>query len=69
MPQKTAPQKQAPGGPQVQIRNLFPTPIAVFSVPNAEKINDALEAKIFVGVAGNRQPTSRIGAAMRARKS
>ncbi len=46
MPQKTAQQKQAPGGPQVQLRNLFPTPIAVFSVPNAEKINDALEAKI-----------------------
>jgi len=47
MPQKTAPQKQAPNGPQVQIRNLFPTPIAVLSIPNAEKINDALEAKIF----------------------
>ena len=47
MPQKTAPQKQAPNGPQVQIRNLFPTPIAVLSIPNTEKINDALESKIF----------------------
>jgi len=46
MPQKTASQRQAPGGPQVQIRNLFPTPIAIFAVPNAEKINAALEAKI-----------------------
>jgi len=46
MPQKTASQKQAPDGPQVQIRNLFPTPIAIFAVPNAEKINAALEAKI-----------------------
>jgi len=46
MHQKTASQKQAPDGPQVQIRNLFPTPIAIFAVPNAEKINAALEAKI-----------------------
>jgi len=34
-------------GAQVQIRNLFPTPVAVFPVPDASRINVALEARIF----------------------
>lgn len=33
--------------PQIQMRNLFPTPVAVFPVPDAARINDVLEARIF----------------------
>lgn len=40
---KPAPQSQ----PQVQVRNLFPTPIATLAVPNAEAINAALSARIL----------------------
>ncbi len=47
MPQKTPPQKPQQPGSQVQIRNLFPTPIALFPLPGAGKINSALEEKIF----------------------
>ncbi len=35
------------GGPQVQIRNLFPTPVAVLRLPEADRINAALEARIL----------------------
>jgi uncharacterized protein (TIGR02466 family) len=31
----------------VQVRNLFPTPVAILAVPDAARINDALEACIF----------------------
>ena len=48
MPQKSSSQAQIGSGkPNVQIRQLFPTPIAVLAVPDADKINDALEALIF----------------------
>ncbi|MBY8975052.1 hypothetical protein KHP62_04480 [Rhodobacteraceae bacterium NNCM2] len=33
--------------PQVELRQLFPTPIASFRLPDHEAINDALEAAIF----------------------
>jgi uncharacterized protein (TIGR02466 family) len=33
--------------PQVQLRQLFPTPIALFELPDAPRINAALEARIF----------------------
>lgn len=35
----------APG--EIQIRNLFPTPVALFRMPNHQAINAALEARIF----------------------
>ena len=38
-----APPQAAPA----QVRNLFPTPVAVLSVPGFERINAALEARIF----------------------
>jgi len=47
MPQKTSHQKPQQTGPQVQLRNMFPTPISLFEMPNADQINAALEAKIF----------------------
>jgi uncharacterized protein (TIGR02466 family) len=36
-----------PQGPQAQVRNLFPTPVAILAVPDAARINAALEARIF----------------------
>lgn len=44
-----AQQSQAPGAgqPQVQLRGLFPTPIALFELPDAARINAALEQRIF----------------------
>ena len=33
--------------PQIQIRNLFATPVAVLPVPDAARINAALEKRIF----------------------
>lgn len=36
-----------PRGPQVQIRNLFPTPVALMPLPDAARINAALEARIL----------------------
>ncbi|MEM8792293.1 MAG: TIGR02466 family protein [Pseudomonadota bacterium] len=33
--------------PQVQLRQLFPTPIALFRLPNFNEINQALETEIF----------------------
>ncbi|MEM9045473.1 MAG: TIGR02466 family protein [Pseudomonadota bacterium] len=33
--------------PQVQLRPLFPTPVAIFRLPNHEQINSALEKAIF----------------------
>ena len=43
------PQAGAAGqqGPQIQVRNLFATPVAIFPVPDAARINAALEARIF----------------------
>ena len=38
---------QRPTGPQVQVRNLFPTPVAILPVPDAARINAALEARIL----------------------
>jgi len=35
------------GGVGIQVRNLFATPIANFRVPDAVRINDALERRIF----------------------
>ena len=43
-------QPQPPGGQQgaqIQVRNVFPTPIATLVLPGAAQINDALEARIF----------------------
>jgi uncharacterized protein (TIGR02466 family) len=37
----------AQSGPQAQVRNLFPTPVAVLAIPDAARINAALEARIF----------------------
>jgi len=42
-----------PGAPprpesgQAQVRNLFPTPVAILAVPDAARINDALAAHIL----------------------
>jgi hypothetical protein len=36
-----------PEGGQAQVRNLFPTPVAILAVPDADRINDALEARIL----------------------
>ena len=36
-----------PEGGQAQVRNLFPTPVAILAVPDAARINDALEARIL----------------------
>ena len=36
-----------PDGPQIQVRNLFPTPVAILPVPDAARINAALEARIL----------------------
>ena len=48
MPQKTGAKPPSPSAqPQVQVRNLFPTPIAVLPVPGAERINEALAATIL----------------------
>ena len=33
--------------PQVQVRNLFPTPIAILPVPDGERINEALAGRIL----------------------
>lgn len=33
--------------PQIELRNLFATPVAMFQVPGAEAINEALEARVF----------------------
>ncbi len=33
--------------PQIELRNLFPTPVAQFRLPEAERINAALEARIL----------------------
>ncbi|MEO1471975.1 MAG: TIGR02466 family protein [Pseudomonadota bacterium] len=38
---------QAPGQAGVMVRNLFPTPIALLQLPDAERINDALEAAVL----------------------
>ena len=35
------------GNAQVQVRNLFPTPIAVLALPDAERINAALQDRIL----------------------
>lgn len=46
----TVAQQTQPSGaaqPQVQLRGLFPTPIALFELPDAERINAALEERIF----------------------
>lgn len=37
----------AAGQPQVQVRNLFPTPIAILALPDAPRINAALGARIL----------------------
>ncbi|MGR3717481.1 MAG: hypothetical protein ACU0B1_12130 [Thermohalobaculum sp.] len=34
-----------PEGGQAQVRNLFPTPVAILAVPDAARINDALAAR------------------------
>jgi len=34
-------------GPRAQVRNLFPTPVTILAVPDAARINAALEARIF----------------------
>lgn len=39
----TAPQTP----PQIELRQLFPTPIAIFAIPGHEALNTALEAAIF----------------------
>ena len=36
-----------PKGGQVQVRNLFPTPVATLAVPDAARINDALAERIL----------------------
>ena len=36
-----------PENGQAQVRNLFPTPVAILAVPDAARINDALEARIL----------------------
>ncbi|MHA1529427.1 MAG: TIGR02466 family protein [Alphaproteobacteria bacterium] len=36
-----------PESGQAQVRNLFPTPVAILAVPDADRINDALEARIL----------------------
>ena len=36
-----------PDGAQVQVRNLFPTPVAILAVPDAARINAGLEARIL----------------------
>lgn len=33
--------------PQIQLRNLFPTPVAILPVPGSKRINPALEERIF----------------------
>ncbi len=33
--------------PQVQVRNLFPTPVAIMPVPGAPRINEALQTRIL----------------------
>lgn len=33
--------------PQVQLRNIFPTPVALLQLPDAARINAGLEARIF----------------------
>lgn len=33
--------------PQIQMRNLFPTPVSLFQVPDYDRINTALEARIY----------------------
>jgi len=43
----TVPQGTPQQGPQAQVRNLFPTPVVEVAVPDSERINDALEARIF----------------------
>ena len=42
-PGPTAPRQ----GPQVQVRNLFPTPVAILAVPDGARINAGLEARIL----------------------
>lgn len=39
------PQHAAQG--QMQVRNVFPTPIAIFLLPDAQRINSALQERIF----------------------
>lgn len=34
-----------PEGGQAQVRNLFPTPVAILAVPDAARIDDALAAR------------------------
>ena len=41
-----------PEGGQAQVRNLFPTPVAILAVPDAARINAALEARILEREAG-----------------
>jgi uncharacterized protein (TIGR02466 family) len=36
-----------PDGAQIQVRNLFPTPVAILPLPDAVQINAALEARIL----------------------
>ena len=36
-----------PDGAQVQVRNLFPTPVAILAVPDAARINTGLEERIL----------------------
>ncbi len=36
-----------PEGGQAQVLNLFPTPVAILAVPDAARINDAMEARIL----------------------
>ncbi len=36
-----------PEGGQAQVRNLFPTPVAILAVPDAARINAALEVRIL----------------------
>jgi len=42
-----APGSGRPAGPQAQVRNLFPTPVVTLAVPEAERINAALEKRVL----------------------
>lgn len=46
-PFQPQPAPTAQKGPQIQVRNLFATPVAIFPVPDAVRINAALEARIL----------------------
>ncbi|MEM6546134.1 MAG: TIGR02466 family protein [Pseudomonadota bacterium] len=47
MEQATGKNQGQAAQPQIQLRNIFPTPIAVMAVPGADAINKALEARIL----------------------